>query len=149
LTFLISKWWAKFFSKNADFWKTRHNFYPKFFWVNFSTETKSAPKINKIWAGRFLPCLVGTAYLIQWHAMAFQSWTYFFEQLRIYFQFKQWILTIGNQHFDWFVLVPSFSSPNAHNLADVASSFRIGLRHWPFRQLYEISRPTEGSCKLV
>ena len=38
---------GKIFSKNADFWKTGHNFFLKIFWVNFSRETKSAPKINK------------------------------------------------------------------------------------------------------
>ena len=32
-------------------------FIQNFFWVNLSTKTKSAPKINKIGTGRFLPCL--------------------------------------------------------------------------------------------
>jgi hypothetical protein len=48
-----------FFSKNAYFFGKRDIiFFQNFFLVNFSTETKSAPKLNKIGAGRFLPCLL-------------------------------------------------------------------------------------------
>jgi hypothetical protein len=47
----------QFFSKNANFLKKGHNFFQIFFWVKNNTEAKSAPKINKIGAGRFLPCL--------------------------------------------------------------------------------------------
>ena len=53
---IIGKNVFKMFEKSA-FQKTGHNFYPKFLWFNFSTKTKSPPKINKIWAGKNLPFL--------------------------------------------------------------------------------------------
>jgi hypothetical protein len=37
---------GKNFSKKADFWKTKHNFFPDFFFVNFSKENESALKKN-------------------------------------------------------------------------------------------------------
>ena len=43
------------FFENADLLKRDIIFFQNFVWVNFSTETKGAPKINQILAGRFLP----------------------------------------------------------------------------------------------
>jgi hypothetical protein len=44
-------------SKKLIFGKRDIIFLQFFFLVNFSTETKIAPKINFIWAGRYLPFL--------------------------------------------------------------------------------------------
>ena len=52
-----------FFRKMLIFGNRGTIFLQKFFWLNFSKETKSATNINNIWAHRFLTCIPGMPYL--------------------------------------------------------------------------------------